>query len=253
MTQNNIFDLQRFQSFFKRLLFLNYKGLLTAFAAISGVLITIGVLTSIGSQVINQESFIVLSYISIFLGGTIITSLSFSELHKPEKSIHFLSLPASTFEKVLSTWLYTSIIYLFVAVSFFYAAWYVASALAFVLTKSSFVALNLFNAGLWKILGLYLVVQPLFFLGAVYFKGANFFKTLLALFLFVIFVSLFQTMVSLLVFRQAIFNSQNWPQTWNGDEFLKETFVPTIKVIGFYVTPVFLLVVSFFRFNEREV
>jgi len=254
MTQNNIFNLQRFQLFFRRHLFLNYKGLLTAFAAISGVLIVIAILTSIGSSIIDQKSFVVLSYVSIFLGGAIITSQSFSEMHKPEKSIHYISLPASGFEKVLSTWLHTTVIFLFIALGFFYTSWYIASSLAFVLTNTNFVALNLFDAGLWKILGIYFVVQPVFFLGAIYFKGYNFLKTLLALFVIMVFQSMFQSLVSLLVFKQVLFNSPNWDGTsWTGTDFMENTLLPIIKVIGFYVLPAFLLVVSYIRFNEREV
>jgi hypothetical protein len=253
MTQNNIFNLQRFQLFFKRHLLLNYKGLLIAFSAIAGTLILIAVLTSIGRSVIDQQSFIVLSYVSIFLGGAIITSQSFSEMHKPEKSIHYISLPASGFEKVLSTWLHTTVIYLFIAVGFFYSAWYVACSLAYILTDTSFVALNLFDAGLWKIIGLYFVVQPVFFLGAIYFKGFNFLKTLLALFVIAVFQSMFQTLVSLIVFGEVITNSENFNgASWTGSDFIENTFLPVIKIIGFYVLPAFLLVVSYIRFNERE-
>lgn len=248
------FNLHRFRMFLIRQLFLNYKGLLIAFASISGGLILIAVLTSIGSSLIDKQSFIVLSYISIFLGGAIITSQSFSEMHKPEKSIHYISLPVSGFEKVLSTWLYSSVIFVIIAIGFFYTAWYLASLLAFILTNTDFAALNLFKAGLWKIIGLYFVVQPVFFLGAIYFKGNNFLKTLLALFVIVVAHSLFQSLVGLIVFGSFFTNSQSLYQTtWSGTDFMENTLLPIVKVLGFYVLPVFFLVVSFFRFNEREV
>ncbi|MBN1181744.1 MAG: hypothetical protein JXB49_05605 [Bacteroidales bacterium] len=250
MTHNDIFDLNRFQLFFRRHLFLNYKGMLTAFSAISGALIVIAVLTSIGSGILDQESFIVISYVSLFLGGAIITSVSFSEMHKPEKSIQYLSLPASAFEKIFSTWLTTTVIFLFVAVAFFYAAWYVASTLAFFLTDSSFVAINFFNAALWKIIGIYFVVQPVFFLGAIYFKGYNFLKTLLALFVISVFQSMFQTLMGLFIFGSPKFFESS---SWDGLGYLEDTLLPIIKIFGFYVLPTFLLIVSYIRFKEREV
>ncbi|MBN2485429.1 MAG: hypothetical protein JXB34_05620 [Bacteroidales bacterium] len=254
MEQNNIFNLKRFQFFFKRHLLLNYKALLTAFAAISGALIVIAVLTSIGSKAIHKESFVVLSYVALFLGGAIITSLSFSELHKPEKSIHYLTLPASGFEKVLSTWLHTSVIFLIVSVGFFYLSWYLASGLAFVITGSPLATLNLFSAGLWKIIGVYFIVHPYFFLGAVYFKGYNFLKTLLALFLLAVFQSMVQSVLSLILFGQQFFNSMNaMGPSFTGTDFLENTLLPILKILGFYIIPVFLLIVSYIRFNEREV
>jgi hypothetical protein len=252
MTQNNIFSIQRFILFFRRHIYLNYKGWFIAFSSISGVLIFIAVLTSIGHSVIDQKSFIALSYISLFIGGSIITSMSFSEMHKPEKSIHYLSLPVSAFEKVLSTWLSTTVIFLFATIAFFYAAWYVASSMALLLTNTKFVALNLFDSGLWKILGIYLVIQPIFFLGAIYFRGYNFLKTLLTLFIISMAHSIFQSVVGLLVFGQAIFNGSMNGVNFTGETFFLETVLPVLKIIGLYILPVFLLLVSYIRFNERE-
>lgn len=250
---NNIFGLQRFQLFFRRHIYLNYKGWLIAFSAISGALIFIAVLTSIGHGVIDQKSFIVLSYISLFIGGAIITSASFSEMHKPEKSMHYLTLPASAFEKVFSTWLSTTVIFLLATVAYFYAAWYIASGLAFLLTNTKFATLNLFDAGLWQIMGIYLAVQPVFFLGAVYFKGYNFLKTLLVLFVLSMFNSIFQSVTGLLVFGHAIFNGSMNDVNFTGEAYFMEKVLPAIKIIGLYILPVFLLVVSYIRFNEREV
>ena len=253
MVQNEIFNLQRFLYIFRRFLFLNYKNMLIAFSAISGVLIFIAVLTSIGDRNIDQESFIVLSYIALFIGGFIITSTAFSEMHKPEKSLNYIILPASAFEKVFSAYLTTTIIFLFVATAFFYASWYIDSALAFLLTKTPFETMNFFNAGFWKIIGIYLVAQPIFFLGAIYFKGHNFIKTLLALAVLSFVNSIIQSLLSLLIFGDLIFNNEIQGADWTGSEDFLLNLVSTIKIVGFYIIPPFLLVVSYIRFNEREI
>jgi hypothetical protein len=226
--------------------------MLIAFSAISGVLIFIGVLTSIGARPVNQQSFIVLSYISLFLGGFIITSTAFSELHKPEKSSHYITLPASGFEKVFTSWLSTSVIFVLVAVSFFYAAWYVTSVLAFFLTNTPMATINFIDAELWKIIGIYFAVQPVFFLGAIYFKGYNFLKTLLALFVISFAHSIFQTLFSLIVFGEMVFNNSFDNANWNGSGGFFLDLLGVLKIFGLYILPPFLLIVSYIRFNERE-
>jgi hypothetical protein len=253
MVHNDIFSLQRFQYVFRRFLFLNYKGMLIAFSAISGVLIFIGVLTSIGSSDIDKESFIILSYIALFIGGFIITSTAFSEMHKPEKSVHFITLPASALEKMFSAYLSTTIIFLFIATAFFYASWYIASVLAFLLTKTPFEPINLINAGFWRVIGIYLAAQPVFFLGALYFKGHNFLKTLLALAVISFVNSIFQALMSLLIFGNLIFNNGFQGSNWIGSEDFFPNLFNIIKIVGLYIMPPFLLIVSYIRFNEREI
>lgn len=226
--------------------------MLIAFSAISGLLIFIAVLTSIGPRTIHQEAFIALSYVALFLGGFVITSTAFSEMHKPEKSAHYITLPASGLEKVFSSWLSTSVIFVLFAVSFFYVTWYVASLLAFSLTNTPFTSINFFDANLWKIIGIYFAVQPVFFLGAIYFKGYNFLKTLLALFVISIVHSIFQTLFGLVFFGELVFNNSIENANWTGGEEFFLNLLDIIKVFGLYILPPFLLIVSYIRFNERE-
>lgn len=252
MVQNNIFSLQRFQYVFRRFLVLNYKNMLIAFSAISGLLIFIAVLTSIGPRPVDQKSFIILSYIALFLGGFIVTSTAFSEMHKPEKSTHYLTLPASAFEKVFTSWLSTTVIFILFAISFFYAAWYVASTLAFFLTSTPFTAINFFDAKLWLMIGIYFAAQPIFFLGAIYFKGHNFLKTLLALFVISFAHSVFQTLFGMIVFGEMVFNNSFDGANWTGGEGFFLDLLHVLKIVGLYIIPPFLLIVSYIRFNERE-
>ncbi len=251
MIQNDTFSLRRFQLFFQRYLFLNYKGVLIAFAAISGLLIFISVLTSIGHRGINQEAFIALSYVSFFLGGAIITSACFNEMHRPEKSIQFLTLPASQPEKFFAAYLSTTVLYILVAISFYYVAYYVASGLALMLTNTPLKPVNYFDASLAKIIGIYFIVHSVFFLGAIYFKGYNFLKTLLALFVVQFTANLLIWLFGIIVFGDVIFEGFN-KANFSGEEYFTDTLLPTLKIIGFYILPIFFLVVSYIRYNERE-
>ena len=251
MTHNDTFSLRRFQLYFQRYLFLNYKGVLIAFAAISGLLIFISVLTSIGNRGISQDAYIVLSYVSFFLGGAVITSMSFNEMHRPEKSIHYFTLPASQEEKFFAAYLSTTVLYVLVAVSFYYLAYYVASGLALMLTKTPLEPINYFDASLWKIIGIYLIMHSVFFLGAVYFKGYNFLKTLLALFVINFTSTMLQSLFSIIVFGDVIFSDIE-DVNFSGEEYFTDTLLPTLKIIGFYILPTFFLVVSYIRYNERE-
>lgn len=254
MIHNDIFDFKRFLLFLQRYLVLNSKSILLALAAISGTLIITSVLTSIGGNGIRQSSFENTSYFSLFLMGLVFASMCFSELHRPEKSIQFLTLPASRFEKVLAAWLSTTVIFIVTAMAFFYVAYFIASGLAFVLTNSSFVAINLFNDGFWKTVGAYWIVHSVFFLGAVYFRGYNFVKTVLSVFVIQFVLGLLMAIFGFIVFKDVIFGSclSNFKWDQNQSEFFTDIALPALKITGSVILPIFLLIVSYIRFNERE-
>ena len=127
-----------------------------------------------------------------------------------------------------------------------------ASFLAYVLTNTPFETINFFDANLWKIIGIYFAAQPVFFLGAIYFKGYNFLKTLLALFVLSFIHSFFQTIFSLVFFGEMTFNNSFVEANWSGSEEFFLSILHILKVVGFYILPPFLLIVSYIRFNERE-
>ena len=119
---------------------------------------------------------------TLFVWGTIASSLSFDELHNKNKNGAYLLLPASALEKTLTPLLYATIgivTYLLVLMTVASLAIERFNRLAYGQTNELF---NPFDHNLWEtIIPCYLVVQSLFFLGAAWFRSVHYLKTVLAL------------------------------------------------------------------------
>lgn len=122
---------------------------------------------------------------ALLIGGFILSSLAFNDLNSTLKRYHYLTLPASTFEKFLCMWLLTSVgwIVFFTITYTLYTmvANAVGTALFSHMTFQTFEPLDEFSKNTMKA---YFVLQGIFMLGAAHFKGYVFPKTLLALILF---------------------------------------------------------------------
>ncbi len=104
---NNIFDISRLSKFIQRQAVLNAPPMLIAAGAIFGMLLVVSILTGYyGPE--NMEGLKAFFLVVFFFGGFILTSSIFSELHTPHKSYFYLTLPVSTLEKVVGSWILTS-------------------------------------------------------------------------------------------------------------------------------------------------
>ena len=136
------------------------------------------------------------------LGGLFITSSIFDQLHTPSTAFLELTLPATTFEKLLSSWLISSVLFSVVAIAGYFILITFLQLITTFIGPSNF-SMEIFNPFSWEIIKLvltYFVYHSMFMLGSVYFKKNNFLKTLLVLIL--ISVS-FAFITGLLAFFQA--------------------------------------------------
>ena len=131
-------------------------------------------------------------FFSLFVVGTLYASQYFSDLGSRAKASNFLLVPASAFEKVLCSLLYTVVLFIIV----FSAAYYLIDVLMLSISNK-FVnttegadrgPINVFNSGFFifrenlKINGLllFLSIQSAFLFGSVYFKKYSFLKTVIS-------------------------------------------------------------------------
>lgn len=136
----------------------------------------------------------------IYLGGFIVTSRAFAEVHSRTKNHDWFMLPASTLEKLAGRWILTSFGYV-VAVAVGYTLFSViAAGISFVLMGSSFPIFNPFAKAVLLIMANYLVVQSLYLLGAVFFRKNHFLKTVITLVCLGIFLGIFGSIVVRLVY-----------------------------------------------------
>lgn len=134
----------------------------------------------------------------LFSGGCFYASQFFKDLGSRSKAINYLLIPASSFEKLLCSLLYSIVLYFIVYTAIFYLvdSITVAAANAFhpsylepgtsgIVNKAS--VLNVFERlghpnGTPYFFGTFFAVQSAFFLGSVYYERYSFVKTVISLF-----------------------------------------------------------------------
>ncbi|MBC5994829.1 hypothetical protein [Pontibacter cellulosilyticus] len=244
---NAEFNLARLGLFIKRQLLLNINTILIAIAAVVGVLLIISGLTAY-SNPNKVQNLVPLYLVVLFIGGYIFTSRIFGELHSPQKSYTFLTLPVSTAEKLLGTWLIVSPFFLITAIAGTFLLMYVSSLMAGQPAQLPSFTDTYFT----RTIGAFWVTQTFFFLGAIAFRGNNFLKTLLALFLIAIVVGGYAVGLAYMLFG----NKGNLgPSDVSGDFHKTAEFIFTdvVPFLFWYVLGPFLLVVSYFKLKERQV
>ncbi|HYG39548.1 MAG TPA: hypothetical protein VD908_13050 [Cytophagales bacterium] len=181
-----------------------------------------------------------------FIAGYIFTSRILSELNSPGKSYGFLTLPASTFEKFIGSWLLSSPVYVLIFMIFITLIYLISTVTAGI--EVSFA--KMFDETFFRIIWIFMVTQTIFFLGACTFKSYNLLKTLFALFLIIALVAAFAGLLIWILFGGQIQGDEfNDGFSMQGEKF----FTEVIPFIFFYVLGPVLLVVSYFKLKEREV
>jgi len=186
-------------------------------------------------------------YLVVFMvGGYIFTSKVFDEMHAPQKSYMFLTLPVSAPEKLLAAWLITSPVYvvvfglLMLLLSFFSSA---AGGNLDVLP-------HLFDNQFFNCIKVYLVTQAVFLLGATAFRGNNFLKTLLALILAAFAIAAYAGGLGYLLFWDGTHQVRLGGEQRDITEYI---FTKGIPMLFWWLLAPFLLLVSYFKLKERQV
>ncbi len=132
----------------------------------------------------------------LYVGGFIITSRAFKDLHDPMRACSFLMLPCSNFEKFLSKWFLTAVVYTLGVLLMCYIISILCGLIGVLFYHSSFYIWNVFQVGFPVIIGKYLIIQSIILLGAISFKHYSLVKTALSLLVLFFIISLFSLMIS---------------------------------------------------------
>jgi hypothetical protein len=181
---NNTFNYARFGKLFRKHTVENYKGYLMSGIVLLGIITMLYTYLFIvqGSMIDYKERAVLFMFLYLF-GGTIFTSTVFAEYGKKEKSIVALTLPASSFEKFLVSWLYSFLIF----TGIFLLCFYVIDIFflnASKLPKQEKEMLNLFSDEdkFYFIFYAYTLLHAIVLYGAIFFNRLHFVKTACAFF-----------------------------------------------------------------------
>jgi hypothetical protein len=252
---NTNFDLKRIYYLMVRQGRLSYPPLLIGTGAIAGLLIIIFTLVQFGENYTFTDMEFFSSFLPfVFLGGTVFTSAIFYETNSPNRGYLYLTLPASTLEKLIASWLLTSIIFIVYAIVALFVSNIIISSLSVLFTSREFHIANFFAPWVMRNYMIYLIIQPIFFLGAIYFKRLNFLKTYFALFLVFVAILIYTAIAARLILfnniRDMHFDDSVSPSI---KMFVEHVIVPASKFFFWYCMAPFFLIVSYFRLKERQV
>lgn len=254
MEKINQFSVQRFILLMKRYIIFNSKTLLIGLGALSGVMIFISLLqTYFAGGIFNLQALTQTGQTIIYIGGFILTSMVFKELHSPARSQFYLTLPATTSEKLFSSWILSSIGFIVAANVALSLVLLLSNGLASLIWSSSVGLFNPFSNQSIQAMSVFIVLQSIFFLGAIYFRKNNFLKTILSLFVISFIINIIVALFMYILFGQMGVggNMENMPADFI---ITMESTVPKMARIAFYgiIAPLCLLI-AYFRLKEREV
>jgi hypothetical protein len=181
---NEYFSPGRFFLLLKRDFLFHYRTIIIAAAAIAGF----SILTSALSAIMHSgENFhVTLYFILLYIGGFMVSSRAFREIHNSQKSYTYVTLPGSPFEKYTERLISTSIGYALGTFAIYFIIAVISERLNLMLFGYTHALLNPLNRAFLMSVAAFIVIQGFFLAGSVFFKKNSFIKTILTFTLFAI-------------------------------------------------------------------
>ena len=179
MQAESVFQLTRVFLLVRNTLVLNRTAIAVTTAAVGSILMLVSLLDALGQcrPGMHQKLFLLV----LFLGGILVTSRSFKELHDPVKGLAWLLLPASQLEKTLARILLTTVVLIAGSMLFFFIFSLVSEGVNTLLAGRRHTLFQPFDPLVLKGAMTYTAIQAPFLLGAVYFRKHALSKTILAM------------------------------------------------------------------------
>jgi hypothetical protein len=175
--RSQYFNAKRFFLIMKRDVLTHYRTVLVSFLAVGGFALFASTVSMFNR---SQGNFHLIFYLlTLFVSGFIFTSRVFREIYTPVKSYTYVTLPGSQLEKYVERWFLSSIGYVLGTFAAYYVIVLASAGLNQLIFGYSHGFLNPAQKPFLIGASVFLVLQSLFFAGAVYFKKHPLIKTLL--------------------------------------------------------------------------
>lgn len=258
---NQIFNLNRFANLFIKHTVDNYKMYLMAFGVLVGVLFF-----SLGfSRYVNNESLTINNQVSFFvfflmMGGSIFTSIIFSDLGNKKKAIAMLTLPASHFEKFLIGWIWSYVIFQLLFIPVFYISVTVINQLFHHNVSDNPQLMSIFSAGQtnYSFLVFFAALHAIVLWASIYFETYHFIKIAFAFFVSLLLLAYLNVQFLRLIITKSIEGATiffNVRVNENGTYFFLRMPDDKLKyiLIMLMVFAAILWAAAFYRLKEKEV
>ena len=250
--ENKTFSWRRLSLMFKYNLVSYSKAYLIYYGTVLGLLLIVFYLALISNGVSN-DFFRSWFFTMLVFSAMTIPSISFAELRSKITATTFLTLPASSFEKFITSFLITTI----GAIIAYLAVFLIFNILAVLIAGLLHTQLDLFSFWSWKefydLTIIYIFIHSAFFLGATIFKRSKILQTWLWITIIIIGISIILGAVAGAVFHTMSFTSYNIfdVNIINGDKIIH-----TLKITNRIVASIVVLLLwtaSYFKIKEKEV
>lgn len=246
-----------------------YKNLIIWLSSAAGVMIVISALNMLlfklnGTDLNGSQFHFIFYILLLFPGGYILSSSMFKDAHDKSRNIYWLTLPGSTFEKMLSRLLISSVFYAILLTLLYPVLAAISESFNLLLFGIRHSWFNPFSKEVLQLIPYYLVSQSIFFAGAATFRKHPFAKTLLSITLFQIALSIIGAVLARVIFGSLFQTMQNIQ--FNDTDFLRFTGFSMSELTGFGrfviiaakvffwgILAPFFYVVAYFKLAEKEV
>ncbi len=250
--QLNTSSLRRIALLIKRYFIINSNVILIAGATILGVLLANTVLnTYLNNKIFLESNFVSKASVYFFITGLVITSGIFRELKAFNKGWFYLMLPANPREKFLVARLVSSVGYSLVTMLALFLFSLLFSLIATLMFTPTFYLFNPFAFDFLNVVKHYLILQSMFFHGAIAFRSYNFFKTVLSVLGIITLFFLISGLTMRLVYGSWEFAVTE--QLFTNKSFFVNLINQISKALYYFIFEPFLLTVSYFKFREKEI
>jgi len=240
------------------------KSLITGFAAIAGIGFGAFLITSAsgGDALVLRTMFLNI----LLIGGYVSASVSFTDLHDGKTGVHYLMLPGSSLEKYVSRLLLTSVGWVAATIATFVAATSLGAVVSGIFFETRPDVFLPTGRALWISIATFLVTQPIFVFGSIYFRKVAFLKITLSAMAVAFSLAILYLIAARLLFAPAftgLFETAGDAGDivlGNGmtmEEFAVAKLVPVMttvqRTLTWVLVPVFFLVAGVLRLRETEV
>ncbi len=231
-TMNRTFSLERILQLSKRYLILRKKMILLGGCIVAGLILLqyvtiIALSPSPAFEKNGTFSTMAVAYTLFTWAGYALTSTMFNEMNSTGSATHFITLPASSIEKLLSAWIVSFLCYTIFGMLALYILGLVIDADFSLYLRVEYI-IKFFS---------YVALQSVFLFGAAYFKANNFLSTIVVMMVVGILTAL---LISLLNYLGI------WAEDWSLTAFLGidtsdtgsilfKNLILTIVASGFFI------------------
>jgi hypothetical protein len=221
-------------------------------AAVLGVTVGIYLLAFRRAGAADDPVHVMLFGLSLVIAGLLFTGVSFQDLHHPLQRNHYLMLPCSNLERILSRYLLTGPLFVVYATLAFMAADYVGNQVTDILLNERQLLFSPIAMTAQEVIQGYLIAHMLVFIGAICFRSHALLRTVLFLAVGLFILVLFENLVERIFFPElyswtTFENVQSFPlelQPWFTASWMNVVFV-----IGAFV---WLLYVAYLCLRDYE-